>query len=530
MDGAAPGKSGSYSRLPVKDDFANNDVSVPQPITHDGADTQQGMPPVSRISQMVRDAETSNHIGEPPLAPPCGSPSERQWWNAHVAAGKAMTILQQKAKGHCAVETGSVYGIAMAIPQLARTAGWSLRYTEQVVSAYVFLISNIMLQGFLLYMLAKEERINARYSGQMHLCNFGAGIQQCPDGADCIGPGGTVYTPERLYNWEMWNTRQFVHDSFKALFPDRAGEIDAKIDPGEYGLESYWLRVVCCFLFVMGCWGDLKGSMVLLQLLWTVPSRNEPWMVYEIPRWATNKEHAKAVHGWSELDLVKFKVAGMSRTWKLLNLFLIFLPKVYVWLLTVCVGMTFLLETSDIEDMIINAVALAFILSIDELICGTLMSPISTYMVEHLEPFPLFETADEEDDTEEDAFAKHQLDKDKLNIFSVSLWLHVFPLRFLGIVIVTAFFICKYYSEHCITESDGSLYSKPVLAPLSDSLAFLSFLFDPIPHFYSVEVDTSEEGILWAMSISDDAAEQVGLSEKNVSILNGLNATNVTTV
>ena len=33
-------------------------------------------------------------------------------------------------------------------------------------------------------------------------------------------------------------------------------------------VESYWLRLVCCFLFVLGLWHDLAGSWDMLDLLW----------------------------------------------------------------------------------------------------------------------------------------------------------------------------------------------------------------------------------------------------------------------
>merc|ERR1712232_205343 len=113
--------------------------------------------------------------------------------------------------------------------------------------------------------------------------------------------------------------------------------------------------------------------------------------------------------GCTELDFVKFKVNGMPTYWKVLNLCMLLVPKVYLWLLVTDIGMTFLMETAGILDMIINAVALGFILSVDETICS-LSSGVTKYMVEHLEPYPLFDIADEEDDTEKDAYEKHLAD------------------------------------------------------------------------------------------------------------------------
>ena len=43
--------------------------------------------------------------------------------NAHIAAGKAFSILSKmEVQGFCSVERSSVYGAAIAIPQVARSA------------------------------------------------------------------------------------------------------------------------------------------------------------------------------------------------------------------------------------------------------------------------------------------------------------------------------------------------------------------------------------------------------------------------
>merc|ERR1719506_3577426 len=54
--------------------------------------------------------------------------------------------------GTCKVEQ-SVYGAAIVMPQLARTAGWSKCFTILAFRSYVFLMLNILLQSFVLKML-----------------------------------------------------------------------------------------------------------------------------------------------------------------------------------------------------------------------------------------------------------------------------------------------------------------------------------------------------------------------------------------
>jgi len=414
-------------------------------------------------------------------------------WNAEVAAGKAMAMLSKTGKGTLNIEGGSLYGVALAMPQFARTAGFSLKYTGLVIRAYFFLCLNLYLQGFLLYMISKEERIMARYGGQMHLCDYAAGIAACPDGPNCNGPGGTKFSSARLFNFELWSTRTYVRDAFISLFPERSDDINNYVDPGEYGLESYNLRIVCCIIFVIGCWSDLQSTINMFYLLRSIPSADEPWMTYEVPMWDSCKEHAKDVHGWSELNLVKFKVAGMPTRWKMVNYAFVWFPKLYIWLITVDAGIVFLLETAAIEEMIINAVALAFILGIDELLCTALVSPVSLYMTSNLEPFALFSISDEEDDTEKEAYDKHQLDKHWQFFHLLG---YIVPNRLIMILLFTAVFVTKYYVEHCNRTDDGSWVSKPIHLPISEEFPFWAWILGPMPVISPLQVAPES---VWSM-------------------------------
>merc|ERR1711871_159029 len=130
-------------------------------------------------------------------------------------------------------------------------------------------------------------------------------------------------------------------------------------------------------------------------------------------------------------------------------------PKLWLWLLTVDIGMVFLMETAQIPDMIINAVALAFILSIDEILVSALFPSSATYMLENMEAFPIFDISVLEDETEIDAYNKNMLDQ-QFNLLSPKLWQAVISGRVVGIVCVTGFFMAKHYFQHCVHLPDGS--------------------------------------------------------------------------
>jgi hypothetical protein len=435
----------------------------------------------SDISETIIKKKSVRVAAGPPSEVLPSGVSEDEW-NAHVAAGKAMDILTMRDKGICQVKSGSVYAAAFVVPQYARTSGWALDYTALAVRSYVLLVTNILLQCFLLYMISKEGRINVKFSGQMHLCNFGAGLPDCPENSDCKGPRGTAYTPARLYDWNTWANRIFVKDAFMALFPDRMGDINEYVDPGEYGLASYWLRFACCFLFFLGLGPTIKRTVDMLRLLWNVPTLAESWIQYEVP----DRREKNAT--------VTFKVAGMPLHWKVLTLLFVVIPHGYIWILMMDTGTLFLMETAGIEDMILHAVAILFVISVDELICTGLQSDTCKHMLESLEPLALLEPVNV--DSEKQIWERHQLQRN-WSLLSWELYPMMIPSQLVFMIGVTAFFQFKYYVEHCDRSQDGSFVGKTLRLPVEDRMSVVSFLFSP---FFPVEV---RDDVVWAMPGSD---------------------------
>eukprot|EP00913_Durusdinium_trenchii_P002920 g2707.t1 len=248
-----------------------------------------------------------------------------------------------------------------------------------------------------------------------------------------MGPSGTEITPPRLYSFDIWTTRIFVRESLKAIFPDKQerrcdlvtpmhkhDDIQDLIDPGEYGLESYWCRLLCCILFVMSMLKEATNIIGMGKVLYYPPTRADSWLgegmgdsqadivqadldsgdVKTIPVSSDDPEDARAnsrqsvlgdkkrstrllssedlasaavppsgdVFEEEMLDSIDLKIAGMPLMWKVINAVCILLPKILVWKLTVQTGITFLMETASISDLVVNSIALTFILSIDEMI------------------------------------------------------------------------------------------------------------------------------------------------------------------
>merc|ERR1712232_1410577 len=157
-------------------------------------------------------------------------------------------------------------------------------------------------------------------------------------------------------------------------------------------------------------------------------------------------------------------------------------------------GTVFLMETSGIEDTIINTAALSFIISVDELLCSALFNDTAKHMLENIEP--LVHISDELTTmTDMEAYEKNQASRE-WSLFSLKLYRMLFPVRLFLMVSVTGFFIWKYYFEHCNLTSDGSYVAKDVFLPKSYVMPIFSFLFSPFPGIFSVE---TQETAAWRM-------------------------------
>jgi len=401
--------------------------------------------------------------------------------NAYLAAATAMMyLMEQEAMEYLALEKASVYGAAVAIPQVARSSGWPTTLTGLAIRSYIFLAFNLFIQFFLLSVINEELRIMYAYAGQMHLCDFGASIEKCPDGPNCKGPDGTTYDPTRLYEYETWATRKFVRDSLLQLFPQLHEQIKTAADPGEYGLEDYYCRLVCCLLFMMAIIDDLKATIALLFLLIQLPTASECWISYEVPNWDT-KERVMNMNGWSELDLVKFKVAGMPMCWKIANIVFVFLPKAFIWWSLSSSGFHFLMETAGIVDLVVNCMALTFILSIDEMCFERLATQASKYIMSNLKDIELRDLQPAAHPSERSLLTKYhneELTGSRKKIWKVVMF--VLPKRLLFVGLLMALFVGKYYYFNCIRLDDGSWVSKPMHLP--DEVVYnpLSFMYDAL--------------------------------------------------
>merc|ERR1719161_2717950 len=87
------------------------------------------------------------------------------------------------------------------------------------------------------------------------------------------------------------------------------------------------------------------------------------------------------------LDRVHLKIAGMPLSWKIINAMFVLLPKLLIFKITAETGTNFLMETAGIDDLIVNSVALGFILNIDEMLFDHIMTWEERKMLDEVEDF-----------------------------------------------------------------------------------------------------------------------------------------------
>eukprot|EP00419_Tripos_fusus_P068253 CAMPEP_0172896330 /NCGR_PEP_ID=MMETSP1075-20121228/155248_1 /TAXON_ID=2916 /ORGANISM="Ceratium fusus, Strain PA161109" /LENGTH=268 /DNA_ID=CAMNT_0013751715 /DNA_START=63 /DNA_END=867 /DNA_ORIENTATION=+ len=171
------------------------------------------------------------------------------------------------------------------------------------------------------------------------------------------------------------------------------------------------------------------------------------------------------------LNLVHVKVAGIPRLWKFISFMVVLLPKLVIWKLTLQTGTTFLMNTAGSVDLILNAVALTFILSIDEMICEVLLSRPTRILLAKCDSFPLHPVSGQEQ-TDEELLDLLDRKGKGCKAWSVKDIFLMIPSQLAITAVITVLFIADYYHEHCLwTEKDGWV-SKPVYIPQGSAFNF----------------------------------------------------------
>lgn len=244
-------------------------------------------------------------------------------------------------------------------------------------------------------------------------------------------------------------------------------------------------RYTCCLIFMISCMDEVVKIFRMLQLFYQIPTKAEPWIR---PRLLAEGRIT------GDIDDVRLSIAGMPFKWKITNMVAVIIPKFCLWTLTVETGITFLMETASIDNLIVNSVALALILGIDELILSSLMHEEVSEMLHVTEDYALYDIQDScvgdisrlsEDDLL-DSYMEEQLDFRSLSFQDVFAFL---PTKLILALVFNAIFIEEYYWRHCTKENQDGVVrwvSKPMYLPLSTAYHWWNAF---LPRFFPIETE-----------------------------------------
>jgi hypothetical protein len=215
-------------------------------------------------------------------------------------------------------------------------------------------------------------------------------------------------------------------------------QVEEKFDPGEWGMENYFCRLLASFIFMTAEVREFCKTAELLVVLWKTPSRSDSW-VHRV-----HCEHWKA----DPLKSLRFTIAGIPRMWKVFIIVFLVIPKSLL-LYNVCwMGLRFLMETAGIFNVLMSAATMDFILNTDELLFDYLGTVTSKRIMSTLKGFPVHED---------------------INMNNVG-WFQAAKLTLPKQLLITflAFFVfeARYYLLNC-QWSDGMWVSKPMYLPKS---------------------------------------------------------------
>lgn len=294
--------------------------------------------------------------------------------------------------------------------------------------------------------------------------------------------------PGALYAFDIFMTRAFVRDGLTALFPDQKDKIGEVMAPGEYGVESYYCRLLCIFVFVLGIADEFQNIINLFKFLWHIPTEEGFWVQYDSSKPSEDDDP----HGTKELEKVQFKVAGMPVRSKFMVLLFIVIPRIFIWRMLTLAGVHFLMETAAMVDQIVNTTALSFVLATDELILERLATHATIHILESVEGFNLYDYSVD----------KHLSDQECLQVFEEREMrvcpksrFSLIPSRLILTLVLMFLFIIEYYWHNCVAMDDGSVVSIPVALPPKAHMALASFF----KRFLSWKGEHHELEPFWSM-------------------------------
>jgi hypothetical protein len=256
----------------------------------------------------------------------------------------------------------------------------------------------------------------------------------------------------------------------------------------------------------------MQKSLELLWLIFQIPTEPQQWIKYVPVSQADSKPEYKA---FPALAMVDFKIAGMSKEWKIANIAFIVAPKMALWWMIVWMGFRLLMETAGIMSLVLGAMALSFILGIDELVLETFGSQASMHILDEIDGY-MFKIEDDDDEGGQDKMSdeeallhQEEIAKRQKRSCYHAVWLLV-PKKMVATSLVMLIFMSKYYTSKCHLMEDGSFVSNRLYLPLGTTYTFDNMFSDSFS-WGSLRWSAPSRDLnspLWCMPNDDCPAEE----------------------
>ena len=271
----------------------------------------------------------------------------------------------------------SAYAAVLVMWPLYRSSGWSRHYRMLFIASLVMFLVSISLQGGMLYLLLYRKLVS-KDGGDPHACMYGIGAADSffiPTGyfeETSIGRGFgglTVTDDNRETDFGRYELQDGIYNSLvriihvvRAMMANNtagssqvhledAMKAVSKVEPKVFGIETHGFRFMGVFLFVVQWCIDFWTSTVHF---------------YIGPCWANSMQGGSWIQRNQNGDVFRF--AGYQLRKDCFVIGLLAVLSLVVSFFTLLLGIDMLLSLTTAEDVLLNCLALTFILDIDEIV------------------------------------------------------------------------------------------------------------------------------------------------------------------
>jgi len=334
------------------------------------------------------------------------------------------------------VPKDSLYGSVIVLPQVARSLNNHPVYVGKALVAWMCLFLVLWMQGMFVYEVYKMVM-------SKDTC--------CTSNPDpCLEEGFIRGGPA----W--WGWFGVARDRWYLCYPQLDATHRAQV-----------LRKLCVAAFVVCLFKDIRQSYEMVVLLMELPSETGTWMVIntleeEVLRVDTNGEKKFARE---KDEQIHWQVDCLELHWKVLVLVAVIVPKLLIFAFLYFYGSIWLMNVADHQELILNAVALVFVLELDEAVFAAVTTSDVQQQMDNLQPWNPHQSssrrASENDETksessDEGSDRSNSSADDQGATFTIMDTVQTLfrLLTFPALLMFFSFIVINWYDIHCTTASD----------------------------------------------------------------------------